>query len=338
MSPKKACSDDLKLFRPFMGRARQSMESVAKTAFWVAGVRAFETSSHDPRLRDPCAAQFLHGEGIAEYDALLREIRRHEVVFRLLTIPIVAIATIVAIFTGKFGNSMHQMCNFIKRSWSTQTGVERFHIDHIRRTLFIDSIISQSATRGVRQMVIFGCGLDTRAFRLNALSSMIVYEVDSPSLFIFKEPRVSIFSPRCLKRMAVPIEHSRLLEWRNALECIGFDPSKPSVYILEGLLMYLTSEDQGRLLASIPRCENSVVVGDAFDTGGLRLSTPTPSKLARVTIHGTTRDFVSRKLREFDKVECVDARSDVFGQPNLPYLPHVIFRWQRFFFVATTVR
>ena len=42
----------------------------------------------------------------------------------------------------------------------------------------------------------------------------------------------------CERRVAVSVDLS-LDEWPNALEAAGFDPERPSLFLLEGLLMYL---------------------------------------------------------------------------------------------------
>ena len=51
----------------------------------------------------------------------------------------------------------------------------------IARTKYIDDLLQQTIQRGVKQVIILGAGFDTRALRLDFLSSVPVIEVDHPN-------------------------------------------------------------------------------------------------------------------------------------------------------------
>jgi methyltransferase (TIGR00027 family) len=51
----------------------------------------------------------------------------------------------------------------------------------IARTRYIDDLLQQTIQRGVKQVIILGAGFDTRALRLDFLSSVPVIEIDHPN-------------------------------------------------------------------------------------------------------------------------------------------------------------
>jgi methyltransferase (TIGR00027 family) len=51
----------------------------------------------------------------------------------------------------------------------------------IARTRYIDDLLQQTIERGVKQVIILGAGFDTRALRLQFLSSIPVIEIDHPN-------------------------------------------------------------------------------------------------------------------------------------------------------------
>lgn len=48
--------------------------------------------------------------------------------------------------------------------------------------------------------------------------------------------------------------------WLSALKNEGWDPAAPTIYILEGLVYYLTDEEVYKLLYSIPSIPNSRII------------------------------------------------------------------------------
>ncbi|MFJ4656960.1 SAM-dependent methyltransferase [Nocardia sp. NPDC088792] len=117
------------------------------------------------------------------------------------------------------------------------------------RTRFFDEYL-RDATRGIRQVVIVAAGLDTRAFRLGWPSDVTVYELDSAEVLGFKQ---RVLDGRSAKpegrRVAVAVDLRE--EWGPALLAAGFDPGEPSAWLVEGLVSYLTPEQNDRLLGAI---------------------------------------------------------------------------------------
>lgn len=98
--------------------------------------------------------------------------------------------------------------------------------------------------------MLFGAGLDTRAFRLDLPAASELFELDQPGVLEFKDAVLSAqgADARC-RRMAIGIDLRD--DWLGALVARGFDPSRPTVWIAEGLLPYLPPDAQARLLTDI---------------------------------------------------------------------------------------
>ena len=109
------------------------------------------------------------------------------------------------------------------------------------RTRFFDDFLLDSCRRlGVHQVVLAAAGLDTRAFRLDWPYGTQVYEMDLPEVLDTKEGVIeeSGAKPSC-ERRTVGVD-LREATWPEALLAYGYQPERPSVWVIEGLLYYLT--------------------------------------------------------------------------------------------------
>jgi len=156
----------------------------------------------------------------------------------------------------------------------------------VPRTRYGDNVLVSAYSRQktpCRQLVLLGAGFDARAFRTFSspeqsgqngtlqLSDLTVFEVDQPTTFDVKEailnyPNVKSRCPLTVKdRRVVPVDFTQQESWADKLLQNGFDPSVPTVWLLEGLLYYLSdstvddlARDVGRLSAA-----NSVLFFDS---------------------------------------------------------------------------
>ena len=118
------------------------------------------------------------------------------------------------------------------------------------RTRHIDEFFLDAARAGVRQAVILASGLDARAYRLPWPSGTTVYEIDQPEVIEFKTRTLSEMgaTPTVLRQtVAIDLRH----DWPAALRAAGFDPTLPTAWSAEGLLAFLPSDAQDRLLDSV---------------------------------------------------------------------------------------
>src|SRR5262245_41488904 len=109
----------------------------------------------------------------------------------------------------------------------------------VSRTVAIDEAIRAAASP---QVVILGAGLDGRAWRMSELAGVIVFEVDHPDSQRQKRARVAPLQQTAREVRFVPIDFTRdRLE--EALAAAGHDPSRPTTWIWEGVVMYLERAD-----------------------------------------------------------------------------------------------
>jgi methyltransferase (TIGR00027 family) len=118
------------------------------------------------------------------------------------------------------------------------------------RTRFFDDFFLNAARDGVTQSVILAAGLDARAYRLAWPPGSVVYEVDQPEVVEFKTAAMADLgvAPTADRRtVAIDLRD----DWPAALCRNGFDPTQPTSWSAEGLLMYLPPDAQDRLFDNI---------------------------------------------------------------------------------------
>jgi len=118
------------------------------------------------------------------------------------------------------------------------------------RTRFFDEYFTAATAAGVHQAVILAAGLDARAFRLDWAPETDLYEIDQPMVLDFKQRVLDTrgAKPNC-RRHLVPIDLRE--DWAGALTAAGFDPSKPTAWLAEGLLSYLPGTAEEKLFDRI---------------------------------------------------------------------------------------
>lgn len=118
------------------------------------------------------------------------------------------------------------------------------------RTKYFDEYFTRAIDAGVKQVVLLAAGLDSRAYRLPWADGTVVYELDQPRVLEFKRETVDgLGEAPTAERREVAIDLRD--DWPRALQESGFDPSRPSAWIAEGLLIYLPATAQERLFAGI---------------------------------------------------------------------------------------
>jgi methyltransferase (TIGR00027 family) len=118
------------------------------------------------------------------------------------------------------------------------------------RTRFFDDFVARAMSRNIRQCVLVAAGMDTRAFRLSLSPDSTVYELDQPEALAWKEQTLAQVQPKAsCRRITVGVDLRQ--KWLPALTTAGFDPTQPSVWVVEGLLYYLTDAHVLSLLHTI---------------------------------------------------------------------------------------
>ena len=216
----------------------------------------------------------------------------------------------------------------------------RANIDEMAvRTRFFDdffvaavggSSTGASGKAGIRQAVSLASGLDSRAYRLPWAEGTVVYEIDQPEVIEFKTRTLADLGaePTAVRR-TVPVDLRN--DWPAALKAAGFDPTKPTAWCAEGLLIYLPPEAQDRLFDNIAALSapGSAVATEFvpglkdFDPEQARAATATFSQIGlnmdmpSLIYHGeriSAADYLSAKGWNMTGV----SRSELFGRHGLP--------------------
>jgi methyltransferase (TIGR00027 family) len=137
------------------------------------------------------------------------------------------------------------------------------------RTALFDSLVART-TGDVRQAVLLGAGLDTRAARFEA-PTLRFFEVDRPSSQAAKLERLRALGDYPIDAATyVPCDFERE-DFLDRLVASGFRRAEPTLFIWEGVACYLSEAAVRRTLGRIASgCDPSSVV--AFDYVGKKLA------------------------------------------------------------------
>ncbi|MEU4557594.1 SAM-dependent methyltransferase [Actinoplanes sp. NPDC023936] len=122
------------------------------------------------------------------------------------------------------------------------------------RTRFAEDAIGAAVTRGVRELVILGAGLDTFAYR-NPHPQLRVTEVDHPDTQAWKRERLAetgIAVPGNVRYAGVDFEH----------ESLNVALDGPAFFLWLGVVPYLTGEGFAETLSFVAAAEGNEVVFD----------------------------------------------------------------------------
>lgn len=201
----------------------EALSQTGVTALMVAYERALETEREDALFKDPLAKQ-LAGKSAGEQ--MSQKMELHAPAFGFADWP-----------------QYH-------KQWT------------VCRTAFIDNWFKQNVEPGI-QVVNLGAGVDTRPFRLPCLKDVsCVFEVDREDVNRVKSyilDRVVDKRAAFCERKVVTCDLSNSAALERQLSKAGFDKARPSMWLLEGLLMYLNKTHQAELLGCMSglACEGS---------------------------------------------------------------------------------
>ena len=156
----------------------------------------------------------------------------------------------------------------------------------IIRVKYFDDYIEKSINKGIEQLVMLGAGYDTRVYRITGLNQINVFEVDHPNTQSFKIEKINqILESTPDNIVYVPVDFetdkigSKLFEY-------GYDPLKKTLFIMEGLIMYIPSESVENTLKFIQNNsgEGSSIIFDYY-----------PSSV----VDGTCKQKMGHNIRNF---------------------------------------
>ncbi|KAL6216149.1 hypothetical protein ACLB2K_009375 [Fragaria x ananassa] len=155
------------------------------------------------------------------------------------------------------------------------------------RTLWFDSKLEaalHSFDNREAQVVLLGAGMDARAYRLSCLKESNVFEVDFPDVLQIKATLLQaamdsrndhqhlMMTAKSITRVEADIRSD---DWLEKLQVSGFMPEKNTVWVLEGILYYLTHPEATEVLKIIAdKCSltQTVLLADFMNKPSTSLS------------------------------------------------------------------
>jgi methyltransferase (TIGR00027 family) len=140
--------------------------------------------------------------------------------------------------------------------WATmspQAGLDFFALmaDQVAvRTRFLDQTLLRLTSTGCTQVVLLACGMDARAFRLDWPAGTRVFEIDFREVLAFRNAALASHgaAPRCDR---VEVAADLREDWPTALRRAGFDPTRATAWLAEGILYALPPDAADTLLERI---------------------------------------------------------------------------------------
>jgi methyltransferase (TIGR00027 family) len=135
-------------------------------------------------------------------------------------------------------------------SWIAQRP-EDWTITMALRTRYFDDFLERiSKLDEIRQVVILAGGFDTRAFRLQWPPGVCVFEMDQPSVLDYTESVLQSLGAKAVCERRI-IRKDLTGSWKEALVETGFNPARPSCFLLEGFLFYVSNETAMEIIDSV---------------------------------------------------------------------------------------
>jgi methyltransferase (TIGR00027 family) len=134
------------------------------------------------------------------------------------------------------------------------------------RVRYFDDFVADAVDASLEQLVVLGAGYDTRAYRIEGLNKIKVFEVDHPETQGVKIEKIKKIFGRLPEQVVyVPVDLESEDQGQKLLER-GFDGHKKTLFVMEGLLMYLSPQAVDETLSLIVRnsAKGSSILFDYF--------------------------------------------------------------------------
>lgn len=135
------------------------------------------------------------------------------------------------------------------------------------RVRYFDDFVKAATDDGLEQLVILGAGYDTRAYRIEGLKEKVkVFEVDHPGTQSLKKEKIEKIFGRLPDHVVyVPVDFETEGLGRKLI-VNGYDKSKKTLFLLEGLVMYIPPKAVDETLSFIVNnsAKGSAVLFDYF--------------------------------------------------------------------------
>ena len=125
------------------------------------------------------------------------------------------------------------------------------HSSAVARVRYFDDVVRSSIDDGLEQLVILGAGYDSRAYRIEGLKNVRVFEVDHPSTQRLKVEKIKeIFGMLPGHVVYVPVDLAVDDLGQRLIES-GYDRLKKTLFTMEGVINYLSPDAVNSVLSFI---------------------------------------------------------------------------------------
>jgi methyltransferase (TIGR00027 family) len=134
----------------------------------------------------------------------------------------------------------------------------------IVRTLHFDKLIKNSKNK-VEQFIVMGAGYDTRCYGDLKNNNLRFFELD--------QGKTQALKKECLKKAGIDASHVTFIDvdftterWYEKLEKAGYDPRKKSLFLWEGVTIYLSENDVRKTIKEIKEhaASGSILIVDFY--------------------------------------------------------------------------
>ncbi len=193
------------------------------------------------------------------------------------------------------------------------------------RTRFFDDFLV-SNLRDIKQIVILGAGMDTRAFRLPLSSETHIYELDRPEVLEYKASVLGDNKSKCHHHLiGIDIKEN----WSEQLIASGYQVELPCIWLMEGFLYYLSEKEVNELLTTITQlsAQQSLLCADLINSYFVSNSTEALSQKWKYGCDDpekflSTYDWQASTIQAGDDEANYGRFTYKFQPPNITNVPH----------------
>ncbi len=158
--------------------------------------------------------------------------------------------------TGLFSirNRLGRRLLKLKTSLMQKVAMPGFYLHFALRKRCIEDHVRAALNEGAEQLIVIGSGFDTLGLRISRdFPHLKVIEIDHPATQKWKVKALDRLKNEYENLHLLPIDLTQHALHEALLQSEHYDSSKPTVFVAEGLLMYLHEKDVRGLLHSIRR-------------------------------------------------------------------------------------
>ena len=132
------------------------------------------------------------------------------------------------------------------------------------RTIYFDELINNRKDKA-EQFVVLGAGFDTRCYGLLKASSLKLFELDQSTTQQLKIQQLNNAKVDCSAVTFAAADFTKN-DWFQRLEDAGYDPSKKTIFLWEGVTLYLSESEVRKTLktAKANSAPGSLVIADVY--------------------------------------------------------------------------